>query len=691
MKRALFSLFCLAAAVSAQEPFVRETAQEFTTECELNGQANPDFAIVDRATGAVRLGFATAPGTYTWVTHLTGITQVSAVAAGGLQPGGADAISLTSRQWNRVEFLTATGGRSASDFISLDITAISPGNAGAEVLLMSPVLSATAEIRYLGNFNQATGQLSSYFELPPLRSGNALRMSYSTGPTRLPSFIDEAAHALRLYSVSGVTITAQGVLNSLPPNARIAEFPLWDTTVAAAPHLAVWAPGASTFQVSRITSPTAFTALTSVTAPFPLGSVQHVANIGPNFQTTILLLIAADGSQAATVTLPINLGPLTTRQTFTPVGGKPFTGAHVLASGAMTLLSGMNGRTDGTRHFTWNGSAHTAGVVGTVPPLSGTKATSNVYTFTGEPWVDPTATFTKSFKTQDWTVTASNNGGVLSVGARSDAGPLTGLGSASSPTVSGATAGHFAMPNQVRPDVSIATFGYDVGVPRETLTFQPPPGAYRALSEPGGPSIGFPISISRGPGRPTNDIVYRVNEGAWTLYDPAKPPTLTATGTLEAAGEDASGNIGLTAVGYYEIGNTAPLASAPIIDSNANGLSDAWEKAFNLTNPNADADGDGFTNGQEQAGGSDPRNPADMPTLPPAALPQLNIERGTAPNTARIYWQTAETDLILETSTNLQTGWTSVAPASISVTGNSHSLTVPANAVGGRRFYRLRR
>ncbi len=64
------------------------------------------------------------------------------------------------------------------------------------------------------------------------------------------------------------------------------------------------------------------------------------------------------------------------------------------------------------------------------------------------------------------------------------------------------------------------------------------------------------------------------------------------------------------------------VARGALIDQNYNGMDDVWEMVFHASglDPNADTDGDGYTNAQEAIAGTDPRDPNSRPPSLAAAV-----------------------------------------------------------------------
>src|SRR5882757_2528959 len=63
-------------------------------------------------------------------------------------------------------------------------------------------------------------------------------------------------------------------------------------------------------------------------------------------------------------------------------------------------------------------------------------------------------------------------------------------------------------------------------------------------------------------------------------------------------------------------------ATAAGLDKNGNSLDDVWEALYGALPPNDDPDGDGFTNAQESAAGTNPFDPLSHPS-PIAITPWL--------------------------------------------------------------------
>lgn len=244
------------------------------------------------------------------------------------------------------------------------------------------------------------------------------------------------------------------------------------------------------------------------------------------------------------------------------------------------------------------------------------------------------------------------------------------------------------MPNQIRANISLASLRQHIGAPRPVLTFDPPPGSYRSLTKPDGSPYGLAIRIENPSG--LTNVRYRINGGAWLDYDDNDRPVLVGTSLIEAVGGvPGSETASPTARGSYQIGGTGALLPGNATDTNGNGLSDAWEKAFAISDPYADTDGDGVDNLAEYTAGTDPRDPSSLPAGAVPSTPPLEIER--VANGYNVYWDSADSTLILEFSGNMLNPWTTVSGGAITVVGLRHTHYVADNVALVRRFFRLRK
>ncbi len=125
----------------------------------------------------------------------------------------------------------------------------------------------------------------------------------------------------------------------------------------------------------------------------------------------------------------------------------------------------------------------------------------------------------------------------------------------------------------------------------------------------------------------------------------------------------------------------APGASAQMVDLNGNGMSDIWEWIYNVygADPNADPDGDGFSNLQEALAGTNPLDSNSYPHITAVFYSQTNISV-TMPCALGKQYQ-------LQSVTTLgATNWF-VETNLVARSGTNVTLTVPA--VSTAKFYRI--
>jgi hypothetical protein len=179
------------------------------------------------------------------------------------------------------------------------------------------------------------------------------------------------------------------------------------------------------------------------------------------------------------------------------------------------------------------------------------------------------------------------------------------------------------------------------------------------------------------PPGPFNHVGYELTHDTLTISDTYLPGSVLMVQDNDTITASLNGTVVATAT--YHFTNSTAATISPTIDSNGNGLPDAWELAFNITNPAADADGDGVSNLNEFLAGTDPNNINSTPNNP--RIPPMEITMNPAAGQVILEWDARSGPMLLESSADLG-DWTGTK-----VTPGQTTCVEPAI---NRAFYRLR-
>jgi hypothetical protein len=488
---------------------------------DLDGDGRLDAIVIDRASGAMRLGFhLDASGALTWTPpRASGVYDITGVTAGRIFSAGRDALALTAPTAGRVN-LVAIGGPNTSPNIQGWLTpAIGP-----VALAASQIAGTTALEDFLltSRFNGSVEHRAQLFVnagAPAYTAGTVLhegstrtydraqRVVLRAGLPPQVAFVEASATA-RSVRVRALNQSGTPELISLGGLAAHGQY-LLNPFAGVDGEFVAWNPGHPDYlsQVITFANGTySASASSTYSTPWPLGQAVSV----PAGVAAHLLLIAADGSQALVRASPSGADV----QTLTPPPGENFTGAAAVLGGAngFQLLSGPQGpagRSTTARSYHFNAASGTYGLVHTasLAPVADTSGAGHVLVYAGEPFVAPTATVLSRLRALDWS-SAPTLGATIGATGEVFANPSAGLTLPTAVNLGSPPPGAtHVLASQLAPQISVFALS-----PAEGGTV----GSVRPTPLPGTFSAAVAVSLK---GPPGYNVFYRTQTAsAWQLY-----------------------------------------------------------------------------------------------------------------------------------------------------------------------------
>lgn len=667
----------LTAAASAQLSFTYETDAVLLSSGDFGTpDGRRDVVLVDRVTGNMLIGKQNSTGQIDWTApEPTGITGVTGLAVEKLNGTTSDVAAVTAPTANRITLASLPGG-----IAQLNFRHLFPTNPGVHGLApFDANADGTSDLLAVGN--RGTSSLPHDYEMitnVPTTATLLWQKNYGVPTHRIYRVVRKTGTTPVVAEFFNTTF----YLENIVPGGLSGALPLSGVTIAANSLLTygnfdgsayaqviIYTPGATTAKAAKVTEPAAgsFGWATATTLTFPL-AVKQLVTIPTGTATVRLGVLYTNGTGAI---FSFDGTTLTLRNTIVNAN------LEWLCPTENDILISKNS----TGWFRYNTSSTNATLAptqfGAMTDFGGKARVSNVVFFSNEPFVDPSAAPLAQAAVREWSTATSGSALAWNISSA----PITaaGIGSATTTAYTPAASASFALPNQYRANISFKNLEPSSGPRTADLTIDPASGNF---------PVGEELNVRISPTSASQSVFFRINGGSWTSYNASDPPTVQAATTIEAYTSGSAGK-SPTRSATYTFAAKSPLILGASTDADNDGMPDAWEKAFNLASPTADADGDGVSNLDEYLAGTDPRDASDFPE----GILQLrhSVVTNGGVRTLRLAWDSALGNAILEASETLLPGsWQTVSSGI--VTEGSEKVHYASLSSGSpvKRFFRLR-
>ncbi len=602
---------------------------EWASSGDFNGDGLLDAVIVDRKTGAYRIGYQTPGGEHNWTSaRASGIGDVSGVTVGYLLNGASHGLAFSAEAANRVNVVSAANPSQASVPVSVFLPSVGPnqvvalniggpGDTALQDLIVPSAWNGAAPHRTTTIRNADGASFTPIQDLAAThyqQRGN--RVVIKDGTTPVLAILERGlTDTLRLVSYAG------GPPNTFLQIANIAggsEYAVGRFAGTGLRHFLTFRPGQSNLWTHAVLEPVPGTFEIGAAAGFAFDDrIESVVTL-PGTAGTKILVIFAQGTHAAAYNFDGTNAPTPAGEFPAPEGGvllgaTPLenNGVRLHSSGtgktlaAEVLASELGGRTGRSLQYSFNAGTGTYSLdrADTLPPVTDLSGQANVFQFRNEPFVASAPRLLNSGNAGDWSSLFSLAGGPPQVGVLSETFVDSAHG-LDNPTPASLGNSHpltqFGLVNQYLPSVSLFSLAPGLGNEVVEVSAQPAGGLY-------GRSVAVNFTI----GSPGFQIHYRLNPGgSWQTYVGNSVRIFTNC-VLQYRARAVAGPEQTSIRSETYTFKEGPGE----LDSDSDGVPDYVEIANGLdpVRSGGDSDGDGFSDLEELLKGTSPTNAASHP------------------------------------------------------------------------------